>query len=235
MAPHESRVIRRPDVTFPMAVVDLRPATAGFDNALAWLARFRGLKAIGLPVARWTHRLVLHLHPVHRETFAAGTSDEHELLCLRVSNGGTEDALGVRFQTRWNAESELFNVTTAEGLWMGARANELGQDGSFASEETSLVGGGSPHFVGQFVGLAVKYFDDEHAYVVTPENYRQFRSQPRTWRWPSGAIAPGLHLVDVAFRSHGGGAAIIRLKVMNPGRGANLGAQLAVGQLVPSS
>ena len=88
----------------------------------------------------------------------------------------------MRFQTRWNAESELLNVTTAEGLWMGIRANEPRQDGSFASEETSLVGGGSPHFVGQFVGLAVKKFDDEHAYVVTPENYRQFRSQPWTWR-----------------------------------------------------
>ena len=32
-----------------------------------------------------------------------------------------------------------------------------------------------------------------------------------------------------------GGGAIVRLNVMNPGRGANLGVQVAVGQLVSSS
>ncbi len=235
MAHDNGRVIRRPEVTFPMAVVDLRPAAAGFDSALAWLTRFRGLRAMGIPIARWTRRLVIHVHQIRRETFAAGTADEHELLCLRVSNGGTEDAQGVRFQTRWNADSELFNITTSEGLWMGARADELGQPGSLASEDTCLVGGGSPQFVGQHLGLVVKYFDDEHAYVVTPQNYHQFRSSQRTWRWPSGAIAPGLHLVDIAFRSRDGGGAIIRLKVMNPGQRANLGAHVSVGQLIPSS
>lgn len=235
MAQRNGGAAPRPDVTFPMAVVDLRPAAAGFDNALAWLARFRGLKAMSIPVARWTRRLVVHLHEIHRETFEAGTSNEHELLCLRVTNGGPEDASGVRFQTRWNADSELFNVKTAGGLWMGARAHELGQAGSLASEETCLVGGGSSHFVGQFAGLAVKYFDDEHAYVITPDNYQQFGSPQQSWRWPASAIAPGLHLVDVAFRSREGGGAIVRLNVMNPGRGANLGVQVAVGQLVSSS
>ena len=202
MAQRNGRAIPRPEVTFPMAVVDLRPAAAGFDNALAWLARFRGLKAMSIPVARWTRRLVVHLHQIHRETFEAGTSNEHELLCLRVTNGGTGDASGVRFQTRWNADSELFNVKTVGGLWMGARAHELGQAGCLASEDTCLVGGGSSHFVGQFAGLVVKYFDDEHAYVITPDNYQQFGSPQRSWRWPAGA---------------------------------NLGAQVAVGQLVSSS
>ena len=120
--------VRRHQVTFPTAVVDLRPAAARFDNALAWLARFRVLKTMSVPVARWTRRLVVHVHQIHRQTFAAGTADQHELICLCVSNGGKDDAQGVRFQTRWNAESSLYNVKTSEGLWIGARGDELGHE-----------------------------------------------------------------------------------------------------------
>ena len=59
----------------------------------------------------------------------------------------------------------------------------------------------------QYLGLAVKYFDDEHAYVVTPDSYRRFVDDGLTWRWPSTALAPGLHFVDVAFRASNGGSA----------------------------
>ena len=84
----------------------------------------------------------------------------------------------------------------------------------------------------RYVGLAVKYLDDHHAYVFSPETYARFKYEKASWRWPCQAIAPGLHFVDVAFRSRAGGRAIIRLKVMNPGRGNRLSAYLSAGQLV---
>ena len=74
--------------------------------------------------------------------------------------------------------------------------------------------------------------DDHHAYLVTPEHYRRLLNERTTWRWPSRAIVPSLHRVDVAFRSRDGGAALLRLKIMNPGRGANFGGHLTAGQLL---
>ena len=220
-------------VSFPTAVVDLRPVAAGYDNALAWLAKYRWLKPLGIPVARWTRRLVVHVQRIHRQTFGERTPNEHELVCLWVRNGGNEDSDGVRFQTRWNADSALLNVKTAEGLWFGARAGDPGQNLDRTSADVSLPAGGASEFVGQYVALAVKYKDDEHAYIVTPENHQHYQNQGHTWRAPSDAIAPGLHVVDVAFRSHEGGASLLRLTVMNPGRGAELVVQIQAGQMAP--
>ncbi len=84
----------------------------------------------------------------------------------------------------------------------------------------------------QYLGLAVKYFDDEHAYVVTPDSYRRFVDDGLTWRWPSTALAPGLHFVDVAFRASNGGSALIRLNILNLGRGGPLRADVSIGQLL---
>ena len=138
----------------------------------------------------------------------------------------TETARGVRFQTRWTADASLFNVKTEPGLWLDGRADESGPSEEGVSE-VDCVDRGSM----QYVGLAVKYLDDHHAYVVTPEGPHRQTSEQNTWRWPSAAVGPGLHFVDVAFRSRDGGSAIVRLTVMNPGRGARLKANLLLGQL----
>lgn len=228
VAAHGRGTPKRRDVTFPTAVVDLRPVVAGFDNALAWLARAKGLKALGAPIARWTRRLVVHVHQIHSQAFAPDTIDEYQMLRLWVSNGTPEDAHAVRFQMRWHSESPLFNVRTEEGLWLGGGDRAHGQEQSRVSEETDLLARGYM----QHAGLVVKYLDDHHAYLVTPENYHRLANERTTWRWPSQAIAPGLHRVDVAFRSREGGGALLRLKIMNPGRGANLSAHLTAGQLL---
>ncbi len=219
---------KRRDVTLPTTVIDLRPAVAGFDNALAWLARVRGLRTLSAPIARWSRRLVVHVHQIHSQTFAPDTIDEHQMLRLWVSNGTPQDAHDVRFHTRWHSESPLFNARTEEGLWLGGGNRTHGQEQGRVSAETDLLARGYM----QYVGLVVKYLDDHHAYLVTPENHRRFANERTSWRWPSQEIAPGLHRVDVAFRSREGGAALLRLTIMNPGRGANLSAQLTAGQLV---
>ena len=151
------------------------------------------------------------------------------MLQLWVSNGIAESARGVRFQTRWTADGSLLNVKTAPGLWMGGRANESGPSEDGVSE-VDCVGRGRM----QYVGLAVKYLDDHHAYIVTPDEHHRLTADQSTWRWPAGAIGPGLHFVDVAFRSRDGGSAIVRLRVMNPGRGARLKADLSLRQLATS-
>ena len=219
---------KRRDVSFPTAVVDLRRPVAGFDNALAWLSRVKGLRALGVPIARWSRRLIVHVHQIHSQTFDPDTVREHQMLRLWVSNGGPEDASGVRFQTRWNSESPLLNVRTEEGLWLGGGDRTARQGPPLVSTEADLPARGYM----QFGGLAVKYFDDHHAYLVTPDNHRRLANERTTWRWPSQAIAPGLHRVDVALRAREGTAALLRLTIMNPGRGANLSAHLTVGQLV---
>ena len=146
---------------------------------------------------------------------------------LWVSNGGTEGARDVQFQTRWSTDSHLFNVRTEEGLWLGARSRNAGQKQDRSSGAVDLPCRGSM----QYVGLVVKYLAEDHAYVVSPETHRWF-TRETTWRSPSQAIAPGLHFVDIAFRSREGNAAIIRLKVMNAGRDAALKVYLSTGQLV---
>ena len=224
----EPRARKRYTAGFPTAVVDLRGAVAGFDNTLAWLARTRGLKAVGAPLARWSRRVVVHVHQIHSQTFDPDTPHEHQMLRLWVSNGTPEDAHGVRFQTRWHDVSPLLNVRTEDGLWLGGGDHTHGQEQGGASQEVDLQARGYM----QYVGLAVKYLDDHHAYMVTPENHRRLLNERTTWRWPSQAIAPGLHMVDIAFRSREGGSALLRLKIMNPGRGANLSAHLTTGQLL---
>ena len=219
---------KRRDVSFPTAVVDLRAPVAGFDNALAWSSRVKGLRALGAPIARWSRRLVVHVHQVHSQTFEPDTVREHQMLRLWVSNGGREDASCVRFQTRWHSESPLFNVRTEEGLWLGGGDHSPGQGPPRVSTETDLIACGTM----QYGGLVVKYLDDHHAYLVTPDNHRRLAQDRTTWRWPSQAIAPGLHRVDVALRAREGTAALLRLTIMNPGRGANLSPHLTVGQLV---
>ncbi len=228
----EGRGRRNREVTFPTAVVDLRPVAAGFDNALAWLARVKVLRPIGAPVARWTRRLIIHVHQVHRQVFAEQTSNEYTVWSLWLSNGGDNDAPDLRFQTRWNTDSTLFNVKTEAGLWLGAGAWDTSQRQDTLCEATDL----NSHGRMRYAGLAVKYTDDDHAYddhayIVSSETLHRF-TENTTWRWPSQAIGPGLHFVDIAFRSGDGGAAIIRLKVMNPGRNAPLKVHLSTGQLV---
>jgi len=71
----------------------------------------------------------------------------------------------------------------------------------------------------------------DHAYVVSPDTLHRF-AEDTTWRWPSEAIAPGLHWVDIALRAGNGAAALIRLKIMNPGRDATLKVFLRTRQLV---
>ena len=134
----------------------------------------------------------------------------------------------MRFQTRWHSESPLFNVRTEEGLWLGGGDRSPGQGPPRVSTETDLIACGTM----QYGGLVVKYLDDHHAYLVTPDNHRRLAQDRTTWRWPSQAIAPGLHRVDVALRAREGTAALLRLTIMNPGRGANLSPHLTVGQLV---
>ena len=225
---HARGTPKRREVTFPTAEFDLRPLVAGFDNALAWLARVQGLKALGAPIARWTRRLVVHVHQIHSQTLAPDAIDEHQMLRLWVSNGTPEGAHAVRFQMRWHSESPLFNVRTEEGLWLGGGDRIQGWEQGRVSGETDLLERGYM----QHAGLVVKYLDDHHAYLVTPENHRRLLNERSTWRWPSQAIAPGLHRVDLAFRSREGRAALLRLKIMNPGRGANLSAHLTTGQLL---
>ena len=233
MAQRGTRSSKR-DVTFPTAVFNLQPVAAGFDNTLAWLTRMRGLRAIGAPVARWSGRLVMHVHEVHRQVYeAARTEDELEMFCLSLRNGGTQDATGVRFQTRWSADSPLFNVKTTEGQWFGVQAGTPGPAIRHAHDEATLLTRAATSALGGlYAGLVVKYLGDEHAYVISPDSHRHVVGEPQSWRSPSEAIAPGLHHVDVAFRSREGGAAIIRLAITNPGRHAGLGVKLAVGQLV---
>ena len=172
--------------------------------------------------------MVVHVHEIHSQTFAQDTINEHQMLRLWVSNGTPDDAHAVRFQMRWQGESPLFNVRTEHGLWYGGGDRANGQDQGRVSGETDLLTRGYM----QHVGVVIKYLDDHHAYLVTPENQHRVLNERATWRWPSQAIAPGLHRVDVAFRSREGRAALLRLKIMNPGRGANLSAHLTAGQLL---
>ena len=83
-----------------------------------------------------------------------------------------------------------------------------------------------------YLGLAVKYPDDEHAYVVTGHGYREFAQQGLTWRCPPAALPPGLHRLDIALRAGRGGAALLRLSVLNLGRGGPLRAEVSSGQLL---
>ena len=221
---------KRRDVTFPTALVDLRPVVAGYDHLLAWLARVRGLRVLSAPIARWTRRLVVHVHQIHSETFAPDSVDEYQMLRLWVTNGTADDAHDVRVRLRWHNESPLFNARTEEGLWIGGGDRVRAQGQERVSGEMDLLASGYM----QYVGLAVKYLDDHHAYLVTPENHRRVTNERTTWRRPSQAIGPGLHRVDVAFRSREGGAALLRLHIMNPGRGANLSSHLTAGQLLAS-
>ena len=219
---------KRRDVILPTTVIDLRPAVAGFDNALAWLARVRGLRTLSAPFARWSRRLVVHVHQIHSLTFAPDTIDEHQMLRLWVSNGTPRmptmfDFIRAGTASRLSSTRERRRVS---GLVVGI-ARTVKSRGR-VSAETDLLARGYM----QYVGLVVKYLDDHHAYLVTPENHRRFANERTSWRWPSQAIAPGLHRVDVAFRSREGGDALLRLTIMNPGRGANLSAQLTAGQLV---
>ena len=216
---------QRPDVTFPTAVVDFRPVAAGFDSGLAWLSRFTGLRILGHAVARWARRLVIHVNQIENHMLTPQPDDECEMLRLLVTNGRTDDTQGVRFQTRWTADSALFNVKTEEGLWVNLRPHEQAHG---AADEVDFDGRG----IGQSVGLAAKYLDDTHAYIVTPENYSRVTHGQTTWRWPAQALAPGRYFVDVSFGSLDGRGAIIRLTVDNPGRGGRLKTDLSVGQLV---
>ncbi len=84
----------------------------------------------------------------------------------------------------------------------------------------------------QYLGLAVKYPDDEHAYVVTHDSYRTFVQEDGTWRCPSAALAPGRHELDIAFRGADGRGALVRLRVLNLGRGGPLRTEVIAGQLV---
>ena len=66
----ERRSARRFDVTFPTALLDLGPVVGGFDACLAWLARVNCLRAMSDPLARWSRRLVIHVHEIHSQTLA---------------------------------------------------------------------------------------------------------------------------------------------------------------------
>ena len=216
---------QRPDVTFPTAVLDFRPVAAGFDSGLGWLSRFTGLRILGHAVARWTGRLVIHVNQIDNHTLIPQPDDKCEMLRLLVTNGRTDDTQGVRFQTQWTADSALFNVKTEEGLWVNLRSQEQAHG---AAKEVDFDGRG----IGLHVGLATKYLDDTHAYIVTPEGHSRVTQGLTTWRWPAQALAPGRYFVDVSFRSRDGRGAIIRLTVDNPGRGGRLMTNLSVGQLV---
>ena len=218
---------RRREMTFPTALVDFRLVAAGFDKALAWLSRFRVLNSLTTRVARWTRRLVVHVHQIRGQLFASQTTNEYTVWSVWVSNGGGEDAPDVRFQTRWTTDSDLLNVETDRGLWLGAETPPTGQTADASRETVDLNSQG----VMRYLGIAVKYTGDDHAYVVSPETLHRF-SEDTTWRWPSQAIGPGLHLVDIALRSADGAAALVRLKIMNPGRDAPLKVFLRTGQLV---
>ena len=110
-----------------------------------------------------------------------------------------------------------------EGLWVNLRPQEQAHG---AAKEVDFDGRG----IGLHVGLATKYLDDTHAYIVTPEGHSRVTHGLTTWRWP--ALAPGRYFVHVSFRSRDGRGAIIRLTVDNPGRGGRLMMNLSVGQLV---
>ena len=63
-----------------MATVNLRPVVTKLDNALAWCARVRGLRRISTPLARWTRRVICHIHKIHSQTFTPPDSDEYEMV-----------------------------------------------------------------------------------------------------------------------------------------------------------
>lgn len=108
------------------------------------------------------------------------------MLRLWVSNGIPNDAHAVRFQTRWQGESPLFNVRTEHGLWHGGGDRTNGQEEGRVSGETDLLARGYM----QHVGVVIKYLDDHHACLVTPENHRRVLNERTSWRWPSQAIPP---------------------------------------------
>lgn len=222
------RRTHHPKVRFPLTIsVDLRPTVARFDSGLAVLSRWWGLRTLGRPLARWTRRLVIDVHKLHRHTMGPRTPEEHEILRLAVSNGLDIDATGVRFQTRWTSDSPLLQIKTEDGLWFGSAAGDMGHATSRMTPEADLLGRGHA----RHLALAVKYLDDHHAYLVTPRSYQRSATQHAAWRWPALAIAPGLHIVDIAFRGDAGGAALIRLKVLNPGRGGRLMVERIAGSL----
>lgn len=218
-------------VRFPTATVDFRPAVARLDSALAWLARSRAIGNLSTPLARWSRRGVFHIHRIDTQAFTPPAGDPYDMLQLWVSNASLEDADSVRCQTRWTTDSPLLNIKTELGLWLRISPFEQTQRLAGIAGEVDLPARSGMGRNGmQYLGLAAKYHDDEHAYIVTADSYQQF-VEGGLWRHPSAALPPGVHHVDIAFQTSGGKAALIRLNVLNLGRGGPVTADLSIGQL----
>lgn len=224
---------KRPNAGFPTVTLDLGRTMAGIDNALAWMSRVWGLRRLSTSFARWGRRIVVHLHTLRAQKFAPPGDAPYEMLQLWMSNGAGEDVEAVRCLARWTSDSALLTVQTNQGLWLRISPYEETQRLGEVVGEVDLPAVSGAHREGmQYLGLAIKYPDDEHAYVVTGDSYRSFVQENRTWRCPSTALAPGRHFVDIAFRAAGGGAALVRLEVLNLGRGGPLKAAVLSGQLL---
>lgn len=218
---------------FPTATIDLRRPVAGVDNSLAWMSRRWGLRRLSGPFARWGRRIVLHLHTLQNQPFSLPGGESYEMLQLWMSNGGSEDIEAVQCQTRWTSDSALVNIKTDEGLWLRLNPFERVQHlGEVMYEVDFPAVSGAKREGMQYLGLAVKYRDDEHAYLVTADSYRGFGYGGQTWRHPGAALTPGRHFVDIALRAADNRAALIRLQILNLGCGGPLRAEVVAGQLL---
>lgn len=127
------------------------------------------------PLARWSRRVVFHIHAIQTKTFIPRDGDRYEMLQLWVSNGATEDAEVVRCHTQWTTDSPLLNVKTDPGLWLQISPFEDTQHLGGVAGDVDLPARCGMGRVGMaYLRLAVKYAEDEYAYVVTPQSYRRF-------------------------------------------------------------
>jgi len=197
------------------------------NGVLGLLARVNRLRHVTIPLASVFRQLVFEVQELRVARFAPGTPHEYRMLQVWIRNALPVDARGVRFQTRWVLESSLLNVRTEHGLWLQVLNPDMANFSLGATTEIDLMSNGAP----QHVGVAVKYDDDEEAYIVTPVGHHRLRFETRTWKHIPAALRPGVYNVDLLFLARGGKKTSIRLKVTNSGRGGGLGYELLSGHL----